>query len=640
MTLQPSWRAARAWWAILPVLLAITSLAQGSSHPKEFNYVLWHCPTDITLNSVDAAERCQLTERPIASGQRFDNANQLMRIEIINPTAQTQTAQLFIGPYYLPDLSILNLDDPSAPIAQGGAFAGGSHSAASLGGHIFTLELSPGANQRLIAIRAPGFAHISIQVNSIDASGLTPNGRILNIGVHLGMLAALTGLALVGWFLRPNVVNSRLLLLTGLIAIQVALGTGFASLLMPSVSGLALMMAFSVLIMLRTAAWGWLYQSLIEPHYSQRWYQWGCGLSYSLSIVAIAFYLMNWLVAARILSLALILMIPLLHTVAALRVRTFVPLLKPALVGSLVIYDALQIIALVLLTVNAGMSDLPIVISRILDIAVPLLAMAAVLLRNRGSDQQLASTEQDLARREASLAAETAARNDKHALIHMLTEEVRDPLAGIQTASRELLDPSIKNMATVQQTVRRINVSARTINEIIERCDLHNRLEDEGITPNLRNIDCQHLLKELITRFDLHGRVKLTGPPLTWVNSDIQLLDKLFGNLLDNARQYARPNSLIEVSVFDELQQSDYGQAPATHRPSWGVKISHEIDPETAPDGDQIFNQHYQAHSANQGGGSGLGLSLARQIAQVLNGQLSYHATNDHVTFTLEVQHC
>ncbi len=628
-------QARRIVWRLLAALCVVVSVAGAApaTGPLNITDQLHYCPPEVTLTTPDAIARCDLTQRPADRGQRLDNAPQLMRLTITNPAASPQAARLFIGPYYLASIELFQPNTGTlTPIGEGGAFAGGDTGSAAIGGHVFPITLAPGENAFLLRLEAPGFAHLSIRVDPRDSAMPAPTPSVLSIGLHLGMLAALAGLALVPVILRPGPVSNRLLVLVTVILAQVSLGSGVLPTLIPDLPGRPAMTAFMILIMLRMATWGWLYQALIQPHYDRTWYRLACRISYLVAGVASVLYLLEWLVAARALSLLLILAVPVLHTVAGLRAAIRGRLFKQALVGSLVIYDLLQIIAIVLLVTDSGQSDLPVIISRVLDLAIPLLAIGTVLLRNRASDQQLAVAEQELARSEAQLAAETAARDEKRLLLDMLTHEIRNPLATIRLASRALQGQTGGNDPGVQRRLVNIDRGIRTIDAVIERCDLHNRIEDTGITPDYRSVHLNRLILELIERFGLLDRVTVSGPALPAIRTDPQLLETLLGNLLDNAAKYSPPGSRIELAIFTPTMD------PAGDVRHWGIRVSNPIEADMVPDPEQLFERYYRHSHARRQGGSGLGLPLSRRIAELLDGRLTPRIEADRIHFEFQVE--
>ena len=650
--------ARRAWLTPgLVRMVVMLALGLGATLPLqaavELPLTLRHCPVAVTVADPDALVRCNRAERAPTRNQQLNNDVQLMRLTLHNPEPGPQRVRLTIGPYYLAWIELFRpqadvskgeaiqptrllgtraeyrpLPATIAPnlimVGRGGAFSADTESA-TLGGHAFTLPLRRGRNDLLLRLQAPGFSHVAIQAAPADSGA--PDSRIISISVHLGMLATLAGLALVGLLLRPNLINARLLLFNTLILIQVGLGSGFIPVLIPDVAGHGAMTLFMALIILRTATWGWLYQALIAPHVAGTWYTLACRITYLLCAVAVALFLADWLVTARALTFALIFGIPIVHTVAALQARTLVPLTKHALLGSLIIYNLLQALAIALLTLETGQSNLPVWISRALDLIVPLLAMGTVLLRNRASDQHLADAEQELARNAAALEAETAMREEKRTLLDMLTHEIRNPLATIKLASRALQGQLADDGEPARRRLRNIDTAIATIDEVIERCDVHNSMEDSGIAPAIQRLTLPSLLAATAERLGHAERFIIHADSPQEVDSDPQLLEILLANLMDNAGKYSPDGSPITLETF--ALGDDAG---------WGLRIRNAIAPGMAPDPARLFERYYRHEHARRQGGSGLGLSLCQRIAEILGGTLDYRPGSNAVTFELRMK--
>lgn len=639
----------RCWQMMFLVLMMIiTAVSTQAASPLKLT--LSHCPIDVTVTHKDALARCNLDNRPTARSQQLSNDRQLMRLTIHNADHNPQPAHITIGPYYLAWVELLRprtqmavyepteistpatqAEYPPLPpieeselglIGRGGAFSKDPRTA-TLGGHIFAVTLQPGANDFLLRLQAPGFSHVFVEAAA--ANFVAPDVRIIGISVHLGMLTTLAGLALIGLLLRPNTINSRLLLFNSIILIQVSLGSGFIPILIPEVAGHGAMTAFMALIVLRIAAWGWLYQALIEPHLTKGLYRRVCWLTYLLCVLAMGLFLFEKLVAARAITFALIFGIPLVHTIAALRARTLIPLTKHALLGSLILYNVLQAIAILLMMLETGQSNLPVWISRAMDLLIPLLAMGTVLLRNRASDQQLAVAEQALARNAAALEAETEMRKEKRTLIDMLTHEVRNPLATIKLATRSLQGQLPADSEPVQRRLANINAAIGTIDEVIERCDLHNSMEAAGIAPTLQRVALPALLTSIAERLGQPERFRLSGQSPATIETDPQLLEILLTNLMDNALKYSPSDTPIWVETF-ALPADDGGM-------TWGVRITNAVTPGMTPDPERLFERYYRHEHSRRQGGSGLGLSLCRNIAEILGGHLQYQPDKEQVTF-------
>jgi two-component system sensor histidine kinase MtrB len=92
------------------------------------------------------------------------------------------------------------------------------------------------------------------------------------------------------------------------------------------------------------------------------------------------------------------------------------------------------------------------------------------------------------------------------------------------------------------------------------------------------------------------------------VESDVRRLDRIVGNLLDNARTHA-PGAPVEVSV-----SRDGGQV--------AISVA-DRGPGVAPETlGHLFDRFFKAEPSRRSGSSGLGLAIAAEHAALLGGTL------------------
>jgi two-component system sensor histidine kinase MtrB len=103
--------------------------------------------------------------------------------------------------------------------------------------------------------------------------------------------------------------------------------------------------------------------------------------------------------------------------------------------------------------------------------------------------------------------------------------------------------------------------------------------------------------------------VRAVPPNLVIVDSDPRRIDRIVGNLLDNAREHA-PGSPVEVRVRLDG--------------TWASVVVADRGPGVPPDQlTHLFDRFYKADPSRHGGSSGLGLAIAAEHAQLLGGELS-----------------
>jgi len=133
------------------------------------------------------------------------------------------------------------------------------------------------------------------------------------------------------------------------------------------------------------------------------------------------------------------------------------------------------------------------------------------------------------------------------------------------------------------------------------------------------------VLRRLEVRLDGH-LVRNGVPDNVTVDADRQLLELALGQLLDNAAKYSPLGSTIEITATDN------GSGTISVRNS-GPEI-----PEA--ERSRVFERFYRGADARQVPGTGLGLTIVRQIAQAHGGTLTVESDRATGTvFTLSLPH-
>lgn len=614
---------------IVGMLVALISLPLVHRAPVDgaatVTYQLRYCPPEVALSDPDLPSLCSLSQRPLVDGVPFDDREFILRLDVRNNSAHVRDVTLSVRPYFVPRIAVLRAgSDAPLLLHVGGAML--AERSGVLGGHVFTLSLVPGDNVYLVQIEATDLTHLSFTVDdSLRLSGLAlPE---IGVAVHLGMLAALLVLGVIATVLRPSTVHYRLLLFIAAIVLSVLVGSG----LLPQLTGLIPAAwygtVFLVLVIVRIASWGWLYQALLEPNLPARWYRYGALGLHGVAALAVLLVFLDDHALVRVLLLFLGMAVPALHLVAAIVARTSDTVLRLALIASLALYLLLHAVALLFISGATGTDDTPLVISRVLDLLVPMLAMAVVFMRNQATDRQLALAEQALARKQAQLDAEIATQRDRQLLIDMLTHEIKNPLASIRLASHGLRGQVPDEQTGAQRRFHNIDRSVATIDQIIERCNLSNRLESSDDPLQLDEEDLPALLARAVADTAqperIHCRIAEMEPVLT----DPELLEVVVGNLLDNALKYAAPQTPVELEAYASI-----GSA----KPVWGVRVSNQVVEALRPDPDRVFDRFYRHEEARRLGGSGLGMTLSKQIVERLGGMITCRLDAESVVFTVE----
>jgi heavy metal sensor kinase len=136
--------------------------------------------------------------------------------------------------------------------------------------------------------------------------------------------------------------------------------------------------------------------------------------------------------------------------------------------------------------------------------------------------------------------------------------------------------------------------------------------------------ECGRAAQVLASQKELKLKVD-PGPPLS-LNGDDELLQRMILNLLDNAVKYTPAGGEVSVALA-----ASNGDARLTVRDN-GIGIP-------AKDQPHVFDRFYRVDKARSRamGGAGLGLSIARQIAEAHGGTVSVESSASGSVFTVEL---
>ena len=312
--------------------------------------------------------------------------------------------------------------------------------------------------------------------------------------------------------------------------------------------------------------------------------------------------------------------IPIQHVRAVLGVLT----LEASDVDEIIARERMALIPFILIAITVMLIS-----SLLLNslIAQPVLRLARAADRVRLAGARAISLP-DLARRDDELGDLT---RSLEAMTHSLSErmdaiesfaadvahEIRNPLTSLRSAVETLdlvSDPAARTrlLGILKNDVQRLD---RLVTDISNA----SRLDAELSRDQPKVIDLQRLIGDIVSTYQ--ARVRAGEPTVRYQhpNPPIALkvrgrevpLGQIFRNLIDNARSFSPPGAEVLVAL-------------ARVRDTLVVSVS-DSGPGIPPDNlETIFQRFYTSRPKGSafGGNSGLGLSIARQIAEAHGGAL------------------
>jgi len=214
------------------------------------------------------------------------------------------------------------------------------------------------------------------------------------------------------------------------------------------------------------------------------------------------------------------------------------------------------------------------------------------------------------------LLAEWRVRRQQEAFMHAVTHELRTPAAGLRALLQTSATVPLSDDERRELTALGIGELDR-LDRLVSNILLSTRLESDAFAPQQQPVALAPLLERLVERVRRvapTARMDVATVPLA-LACDPQALESILQNLLDNALKYAGPTAQIGVQAWLE------GGRVLIRVTDDGIGLSGD---ELA----RIFEKFYRAPAGQKQSarGSGLGLYLARGLAQAMGGDLTAHS--------------
>jgi signal transduction histidine kinase len=207
----------------------------------------------------------------------------------------------------------------------------------------------------------------------------------------------------------------------------------------------------------------------------------------------------------------------------------------------------------------------------------------------------------------------------KTSFVSNVSHELKTPLTTIRMYAELLAEDRVREESKVRHYLRVIVAESERLTRLVNNVLDFSRLEQGRKNYVTTVVDLGGVVDGVLETQALRLRDqgmelerRLPAEP-TWVRTDRDALEQALLNLLDNALKYAADGKWLGVEVFQgngsaEVAVSDRGSGiPSAHRRRLFEKF-HRVD---------------DSLTARQPG-SGLGLSIARQLMRAVGGDVSY----------------
>ncbi len=215
-------------------------------------------------------------------------------------------------------------------------------------------------------------------------------------------------------------------------------------------------------------------------------------------------------------------------------------------------------------------------------------------------------------------------------LYSTLSHDLKTPLSSIMGNATFLVETHPLDPALRYQSLSQIIESSRQMNRLISSMLDSARLKNRQTPLKKEWCDLEELLNLSLREFRrdvLHERITYRpASHLSLFYGDAALLMRLFVNLIDNALKYSKPDKAIRVSITADASAIT-------------ITVSNECDPLPDHELKNLFEKFYRAGNTADISGSGIGLSICRDITLAHRGTIraANHETGIRVEVSLPI---
>lgn len=221
-------------------------------------------------------------------------------------------------------------------------------------------------------------------------------------------------------------------------------------------------------------------------------------------------------------------------------------------------------------------------------------------------------------------------------LIGDVSHELRTPLTAIKGSMEGLIDGVLP---ATPETYQQIHAEADRLNRLVDDLQELSRVEARAYKLELRPLEVSSLVKTVTQRLAPQFETKHIfldvnlAPNLPRVLADEDRIMQVLTNLVGNALQYSRENDKVTVAA----KETDNEVQIFVRDTGIGISSEHLL---------HIFDRFYRvdasrSRSRRLGGGSGIGLTIARALVEAHGGRIWAESAGEGqgsiFTFTLPI---
>ena len=212
---------------------------------------------------------------------------------------------------------------------------------------------------------------------------------------------------------------------------------------------------------------------------------------------------------------------------------------------------------------------------------------------------------------ETTVGSLEAAQQQNRRFVADVAHELRTPLTAL-VAEVSLIEGGLEGLSPDARRAAELLVAdVRRLRTLVDELMEISRFDAAAEQPQLERVDLGRVVTGVVAARLPEAVVSIPRDPVV-VDSDPRRLDRIVGNLLDNARAHA-PGAPVEVSLTMTLGGALVVVADR------GPGVTADVLP-------RLFERFFKADPSRRSGGSGLGLAIAAEHAALLGATLRARA--------------
>ena len=219
----------------------------------------------------------------------------------------------------------------------------------------------------------------------------------------------------------------------------------------------------------------------------------------------------------------------------------------------------------------------------------------------------------------------------KNEFLTNISHDIRTPLTTILGYMEMLREEKYDSREERDSYLKIMERKGEFLSTMLEDFFQYSKLESNDRNLELFQIELNELLRQLyedeeaeFTDRNLQLQLQLYEHAIP-IMADMELIVRVVNNLLENAKKYAKVNSVVKLKTGVIQKKNE----------TYGYFTIGNIPREQIAEGEveQLFERLYKRDSARSEEGSGLGLSISKSIVKLHGGKLLAYLEGEYIIF-------